>query len=1651
MPKAIIDSFRSGDDGLQVVFLSRKDRIDKFGLDCGDGLKWHGWEPGGDYPQKLLVKNVSTITQRVRYKLPATKFFFMEFPETILLSPGMSFTIVVSFRPIVRQAYSDYIQFSAEKGTFFVPVAATLPRLAVDIDESVDFGYCPIREKTVRTITMKNTGDIPAPYVWKVESPYKLTPTTGELMPGKSQTVTISFVPTLASSLDGYMECKIGGTSLVKTVRVTAISKFPYISLAQKTIDFGEVLTGKRVDKQVLLRNQSEVHATYQLVSLDTDRDPVFLIKPPKGVIPPGESVTLRIMYAPQSTGTFSSDRFLFKTPGGNSAHLTLNGTAVGPQVELDVNCMEFGDLILGQKASRNLKLQNNSNQSCPYEFANNQLGSFHIDRPSGIIPPQLSVIVTVTFKPLTTINYYKRLYILLKNQTPQFLDLIGTCYDHNVRPAPLLAGHVMRWRRCAGINPHLRRTTPHKLITAGVDSDQEWQEELGGGLSVSPRIYQEYFADSDNQSKVAEVSIQEAVVNFGSCGMRGSEMRTIHVTNHTEAKMICMWDIPILDTEQKMGEKGKVPLFMVFPEFQDIKAGQTVEFKVAFRPRMANFYYAQRLECYCYLKTNRNFRLIDAESFSPPVKLTTVVFGNTFPLGAEQFLSQGVISVPPKKKRGLEFPGCAVGSSKYLTVALNNQGDTPLAFYFPEPSDPTGTFSVKPAAGVVKKNSFQLLCVRFTPPGASKSLSKIMKDDGTFTHVLECVMNFNTANPAHLRVSGRGYTCALEFVSGKSLYFKPTCRGMLSKRAHPIKNGGRIDLKYECQIPKKYQKVLKVTPPIGLLKGNEQSDLLWHFMPNEIKSYDMQIPVLVSSYTAEDPQKPSFKQRMMVNIKGDCTDGIIQFNPTSLDFKTVQVNSQGQQQSLFIKNASDCALKYHLTYRQLDVDEVDSDAASPIIGFDNAQGELPAGSQKRIQVFFRPNKAVPHKFELLCHYGDANQPDALTPRKESIVRKRINSARKTDADYFSQAQQFELLPSSDSVVSCGVVGKGGFPTLNITDARYESETNLNRDLLTVWRQLSLDSINHELVQPLSEIEDTIITDACKLRAFSAADLIHHLKSFEFNLGIGKVSGPTATVFLRIDNTEPLDVEWSVRFPDDMDVALEQWADTGEPDRATRWQQAISDKELFVVHPRSGHLKTGEHTIVSVSYFHHFPGMHVLPVILQIKKGKQLCLRLIGETVHEYPQKLTLSHLPPAYDEPLEERIGESKKRTLLYRLEDLPTCLSDEEAPIQTFPLINHSGVPLRYKVDTEPLLQARADNFDVNVWKVLNPTGVVEPNGVMYLEMIFRPFEAKKYEITLPIHFLGDKPDTQDIVFTAAGFLMPESSDQSTEGVFERSTEVALAKTSFPSSQLMVCPGQICRLSNDFLAFGDMPCFASSEACIAVHNVTDKQVSFEWPTAPGSDRTQITFKPSKGTIGPKGFVMVLVKVISGNVPILFDQDLVCKIEYVQGERNETPRPRGTYFPVHSPRSQRLLACDACYKQGLSFYNIAHSKIPTNTRHCAGTQEIKADMKAGPGFDFYGEEKIVSEKLGNRTSVITNDTISWSRKTKATRHEPTPLPNLKGESLTQRSMRSEADEPPMTPGDITLNGLQTQEYGDAEVALLSTMDRYPHFVEATV
>ncbi len=337
-----------------IDILDPNERIKRFGLECigpfGDGITFRAgeWKPGGEYIHKLIVRNVSKTVKKLKYKLPATRYFSMAFPEIIILSPGMFNEIDVVFRPVEHAPYDDSIYIKMQDGPgsggFHVPVRAMIEKLIITAPFGIDLGFCPAYQLTSATFRLNNEGEVDAPFRWELIPPFVIEPAEGVIPVGHFQDIRVSIFPRDASVFVGQGTCIVGegSDSLIPepilTTKFSAIGKHTFLVLSENEVNFGEVLSGSHADsttRDVELRNNSVVPAEFELIRHESDKDEVFDVSPRRGVIPPMSEIPIKIKFNALAMGVYSLDRYTFKTPGNCVTTLVCRGMSMPPRITL--------------------------------------------------------------------------------------------------------------------------------------------------------------------------------------------------------------------------------------------------------------------------------------------------------------------------------------------------------------------------------------------------------------------------------------------------------------------------------------------------------------------------------------------------------------------------------------------------------------------------------------------------------------------------------------------------------------------------------------------------------------------------------------------------------------------------------------------------------------------------------------------------------------------------------------------------------------------------------------------------------------------------------------------------------------------------------------------------------------------------------------------------------------------------------------------------------------------------------------------------------------------------------------------------------------------------------------------------------------------
>ena len=379
---------------------------------------------------------------KFKYNLPETSFFFMNFPDWVTLSPGMASSVDVSFRPIKSEYYDDTIEFITTAGNFYIHVVATLPEFGVKMQKYLDFGFSTVKEESVKTFTLRNVGEVDAPFELLSDSPFHVSPTTGVIKPGDKKTIQLHFLPTEASVFVGTVVCKQPQPRPALVMKISGIGKIPHIVASKHVIDYEAVLTSQHRTEEVILSNTALVPVSFEIRPHPHDHDTVFHWQTTKGRIPADGSVAINIKYSPLSTGSFDLDYFDVVTPGGNVQTVCCKGFSEPHRVEVYVPppktnptlvattpSLNYGQMELGNVALKTVNLINKTKATAFFQFITEANGVFEFSRTDGTIIPESTVNVDIKFHARVPGNYYRRIFVLVKNQGPLYLDLTATAY----------------------------------------------------------------------------------------------------------------------------------------------------------------------------------------------------------------------------------------------------------------------------------------------------------------------------------------------------------------------------------------------------------------------------------------------------------------------------------------------------------------------------------------------------------------------------------------------------------------------------------------------------------------------------------------------------------------------------------------------------------------------------------------------------------------------------------------------------------------------------------------------------------------------------------------------------------------------------------------------------------------------------------------------------------------------------------------------------------------------------------------------------------------------------------------------------------------------------------------------------------------------
>uniref|UniRef100_A0A5F8G2F4 Cilia and flagella associated protein 65 n=1 Tax=Monodelphis domestica TaxID=13616 RepID=A0A5F8G2F4_MONDO len=1249
-----------------------------WGIQVVEALVWKNWELGKEAIRHLTLKNISMKIQKLKYRLPTTKFFFTVYPQSIFLSPGMSFTLPVFFRPLEEKEYVDHLSFVMAEGEFSIELRACLPSHQLACLSTLQMPLCAVSDTTETWFSLYNVGDLPTFFTWEVPNPFHTLPSTGLLEPGSVCQIKLVFQPHVALIYDVQGICWYGEAGDQKTtIQIQAVAKCPQIMVyvnrkedeeidpvsLQKVVDFGPAPVGYSMKKCIQLFNPSLVNAPFRI---ETHRilyadDRVFSSPTTKGVVKAGDELWLPLLFRPQTVGLKSIDYFTIFPPGNTSeVTLKITGSCTGPALSLSSYCVDFNWINLGECAMKSLMIRNDSD--CPGFFMfeiDNQASVFSVEPQSGVLASKEHKMLTITFQPTHTIICYRRVACLIHHQEPLFLDIIGTCHSDTNKPAILRPRHL-KWYRTHMARgmilfaPDILGTMlREKKFSRDEDGALMLRQEASGNLppakypSIPPLT--EYFLDGTSDTVIfpPTVTIEPLIVNFGKCSSDvAPDPVPLCLTNHTRGTITVTW------THKATGP------FRVEPDTIDIPPLKNTAARLCFQPQFPNKIYVTELEAFAFYRVLRSFNNIEEDcTVFPSWCLKLRAMGHTYKEENEYSFPRYTLDVPKL------FPAVSSKCTSYRTLLLFNSGSLMLSFEFLPSSSPEIT--VRPTSGYLLPGAYQIFLLSIIPKG--------------FTwKQLELALQFNFC-PKYIKeviLMSREEPLDIQMESGKVLYFKPTYIGGSSTMPYKIRNTTRLTLTFEWKYTFHSSKVVSVQPSKGTILPNETMIHTWTFTPNATMNYLIRAVLWV--WDSGAPCGPPFPSPPPSSVTSTTLPSCMA-KEKELDFGNVLVDSE-QRKEMILLNDGNCTLHYRLFVEQTLSGPLHLYFPScAVLKLEKMEGMLCARSQETICLTACPTRRLQYTWTIKC---------CLLTHKDGECSKRE--------------------------VICMATMKGVYPTLSILDAcGMGSAGGITRQHL--WRLFSLETLNSYLERDPTSWELTYRVPT--RHSTSRIPSVYTPLLLDFNFGAAPIGTEPSVVFLLLKNSGVVPLNWSFLFPSDQQIDLEFWAERTEFDFTELHQMRVQDNDIFSIIPKSGNLQPGQEQTVEFIYRHIFAGTDKLPVLLKVSNGREILLNFVGVTV----------------------KAGEKYVHFTSVKHRFTPVTIGTSLPPRQIFELYNGGSVPVLYDIQLDVLWNVQNKNFQHPIFQCLNPHGDIQPGKTTQVFWIFSPIEAKTYAVDVPIHILG------------------------------------------------------------------------------------------------------------------------------------------------------------------------------------------------------------------------------------------------------------------------------------------------------------------------
>lgn len=230
----------------------------------------------------------------------------------------------------------------------------------------IDLGFISVKNEASKILQIENISKYNIPIIIESNDIFKFNLEKGVIPKLHKFEIKLSAFPQNAFVSVGNARIIVGEGNVRKSkiIKMSFISKYPYLKIPKSILDFGNVLIGKTVENEIVIANPEKVPANFLIKRkrlIDAKTAEEFYLSELTGTIPSNSQFLLKVKINSNFANHFAYETFEIFTNGGNIIRFSCIANSLGIRTNINEKFVNFQSVELNNSKTKMIRLFNES------------------------------------------------------------------------------------------------------------------------------------------------------------------------------------------------------------------------------------------------------------------------------------------------------------------------------------------------------------------------------------------------------------------------------------------------------------------------------------------------------------------------------------------------------------------------------------------------------------------------------------------------------------------------------------------------------------------------------------------------------------------------------------------------------------------------------------------------------------------------------------------------------------------------------------------------------------------------------------------------------------------------------------------------------------------------------------------------------------------------------------------------------------------------------------------------------------------------------------------------------------------------------------------------------------------------------------------